>query len=59
MCVCVGGSRLCSKTETLQTAERDVEQQRRQHKLTVDKLLLQTQTLETALKTEKIGRAHV
>ena len=45
--------RLCSKMEALQIAERELEQQRKQHNVAVDKLLLQTQSLETALKTER------
>ncbi|KAK6304054.1 hypothetical protein J4Q44_G00265080 [Coregonus suidteri] len=31
-----------------------MEQQRKQHSVTVDKLLLQTQNLETALKTDRL-----
>ncbi|KAM6977395.1 NF-kappa-B essential modulator isoform 2-T2 [Aplochiton taeniatus] len=45
--------KLCSKMEALQAAERELEQQKKQHHVTVDKLLLQTQNLETALKTER------
>uniref|UniRef100_A0A9J7ZJE2 NF-kappa-B essential modulator n=2 Tax=Cyprinus carpio TaxID=7962 RepID=A0A9J7ZJE2_CYPCA len=42
------------KTERLQTLERDMEQQKKQHSVTVDNLLLQTQNLETALKNERL-----
>lgn len=45
--------RLCSKTKALQGAERELEQQRKQHHVAMDKLLLQTQNLEQALKTER------
>ncbi|XP_074538472.1 NF-kappa-B essential modulator isoform X4 [Halichoeres trimaculatus] len=45
--------KLCSKVKALQVAEREQEQQRKQHQVTVDKLLLQTQSLEQALKTER------
>lgn len=45
--------RLCSKMKALQVAERDLEQQRKQHHVAMDKLLLQTQSLEQALKTER------
>ncbi|XP_034551641.1 NF-kappa-B essential modulator isoform X2 [Notolabrus celidotus] len=45
--------KLCSKVKGLQVAERDQEQQRRQHQVAMDKLLLQTQSLEQALKTER------
>ncbi|KAM3872049.1 NF-kappa-B essential modulator [Diretmus argenteus] len=45
--------KLCSKMEALQVAERELEQQRKQHHVAVDKLLLQTQSLEAALKTER------
>lgn len=34
-------------------AERELEQQRKQHNVAMDKLLLQTQSLEQALKTER------
>ncbi|XP_076131983.1 NF-kappa-B essential modulator isoform X3 [Alosa pseudoharengus] len=46
--------KLSSKTETLQTLERDMEQQRRQHTVTVDKLLMQVQNLEAALKNDRL-----
>lgn len=46
-------SRLCSKMKALQGAERELEQQRKQHHVAMDKLLLQTQSLEQALKTER------
>ncbi|KAF3859900.1 hypothetical protein F7725_000155 [Dissostichus mawsoni] len=45
--------KLCSKMKALQVAEREQEQQRKQHHVAMDKLLLQTQSLETALKTER------
>ncbi|XP_058266366.1 NF-kappa-B essential modulator isoform X2 [Hemibagrus wyckioides] len=45
--------RLCCKTENLQTLERDMEEQKKQHCVTVDKFLLQTQNLEAALKKER------
>lgn len=34
-------------------AEQELEQQRKQHHVAMDKLLLQTQSLEQALKTER------
>lgn len=46
-------SRLCSKTKALQGAERELEQQRKQHHVAMDELLLQSQNLEQALKTER------
>lgn len=49
--ICV--ARLCSKLKALQVAERELEQQRKQHHVAMDKLLLQTQSLEQALKTER------
>ncbi|XP_051804893.1 NF-kappa-B essential modulator isoform X2 [Acanthochromis polyacanthus] len=45
--------KLCSKVKALQVAEREQEQQRKQHHVAMDKLLLQTQSLEQALKTER------
>ncbi|KAM8753682.1 NF-kappa-B essential modulator isoform 4-T4 [Acanthopagrus schlegelii] len=45
--------KLCSKMKALQVAERELEQQRKQHHVAMDKLLLQTQSLEQALKTER------
>lgn len=45
--------RLCSKLKALQAAERELEQQKKQHNVAMDKLLLQTQSLEQALKTER------
>uniref|UniRef100_A0A667XID7 NF-kappa-B essential modulator n=1 Tax=Myripristis murdjan TaxID=586833 RepID=A0A667XID7_9TELE len=45
--------KLCTKMEALQVAERELEQQRKQHNVAVDKLLLQSQSLEAALKTER------
>lgn len=45
--------KLCSKVKALQVAEREQEQQRKQHQVAMDKLLLQTQSLEQALKTER------
>ncbi|XP_052450813.1 NF-kappa-B essential modulator isoform X2 [Carassius gibelio] len=46
--------KLGKKTERLQTLEKDMEQQKKQHSVTVDNLLLQTQNLETALKNERL-----
>uniref|UniRef100_A0A3P8NWJ3 NF-kappa-B essential modulator n=1 Tax=Astatotilapia calliptera TaxID=8154 RepID=A0A3P8NWJ3_ASTCA len=37
----------------LQVAERELEQQKKQHHVAMDKLLLQTQSLEQALKSER------
>lgn len=48
-CAC----RLGSKQKALQVAERELEQQRKQHHVAMDKLLLQIQGLEQALKTER------
>ncbi|XP_069382685.1 NF-kappa-B essential modulator isoform X4 [Paralichthys olivaceus] len=45
--------KLCSKLKALQVAERELEQQKKQHHVAMDKLLLQTQSLEQALKTER------
>lgn len=45
--------KLNSKIKSLQAAERELEQQRKQHHVAMDKLLLQTQSLEQALKTER------
>uniref|UniRef100_A0A8C4GJE3 NF-kappa-B essential modulator n=1 Tax=Dicentrarchus labrax TaxID=13489 RepID=A0A8C4GJE3_DICLA len=45
--------KLCSKMKVLQVAERELEQQRKQHHVAMDQLLLQTQSLEQALKTER------
>lgn len=45
--------KLCNKQKALQAAERELEQQRKQHHVAMDKLLLQTQSLEQALKTER------
>uniref|UniRef100_A0A8C9RQT1 NF-kappa-B essential modulator n=1 Tax=Scleropages formosus TaxID=113540 RepID=A0A8C9RQT1_SCLFO len=44
---------LSTKTEALQFAERELEQLKKQHSVTVDQLRLQTENLETALKTER------
>ncbi|XP_062871681.1 NF-kappa-B essential modulator isoform X2 [Trichomycterus rosablanca] len=41
------------KMEDLQTLEREMEQQKKQHSVAVDKLLMQTQNLEAALKNER------
>ena len=41
------------KIEALQGSERELEQQKKQHNVAVDKLLLQTQSLENALKAER------
>uniref|UniRef100_A0AAQ4PG84 NF-kappa-B essential modulator n=1 Tax=Gasterosteus aculeatus aculeatus TaxID=481459 RepID=A0AAQ4PG84_GASAC len=49
----VSEEKLCSKTKALQVAEQELEQQRKQHHVAMDKLLLQTQSLEQALKTER------
>ncbi|KAJ8017350.1 hypothetical protein DPEC_G00016950 [Dallia pectoralis] len=40
--------------EALAASDRELEQQKTQHSVTVDKLLLQTQNLETALKTDRL-----
>ncbi|XP_068453569.1 NF-kappa-B essential modulator isoform X2 [Clinocottus analis] len=45
--------KLGSKMKALQVAERELEQQRKQHHVAMDKLLLQTQSMEQALKTER------
>ncbi|KAA0706976.1 NF-kappa-B essential modulator [Triplophysa tibetana] len=45
---------LTKKTERLQVLEREMEQQKKQHSVTVDNLLLKTQNLEAALKTERL-----
>ncbi|XP_021179751.2 NF-kappa-B essential modulator isoform X2 [Fundulus heteroclitus] len=45
--------KLVSKVKALQVAERELEQQRKQHHVAMDKLLLQVQSLENALKTER------
>ncbi|XP_034447858.1 NF-kappa-B essential modulator isoform X4 [Hippoglossus hippoglossus] len=45
--------KLSSKLKALQLAERELEQLRKQHHVAMDKLLLQTQSLEQALKTER------
>ncbi|XP_059911622.1 NF-kappa-B essential modulator isoform X4 [Gadus macrocephalus] len=45
--------KLCMKIEALQGSERELEQQKKQHNVAVDKLLLQTQSLENALKAER------
>lgn len=45
--------RLSCKTENLQSLERDMEEQKKQHCITVDKFLLQAQNLEAALKKER------
>ncbi|XP_028309723.1 NF-kappa-B essential modulator isoform X4 [Gouania willdenowi] len=45
--------KLCSKNKALQGVERELEQQRKQHHVAMDKLLLQNQSLEQALKTER------
>ncbi|XP_076840039.1 NF-kappa-B essential modulator isoform X3 [Brachyhypopomus gauderio] len=47
-------AKLGTKTEDLQTLEREMEQQKKQHCVTVDKFLLQTQNLEAALKNERL-----
>ncbi|XP_075902016.1 NF-kappa-B essential modulator isoform X4 [Nelusetta ayraudi] len=45
--------KLGGKVKALQVAERELEQQRKQHHVAMDKLLLQIQGLEQALKTER------
>uniref|UniRef100_A0A3B5KU03 CCHC NOA-type domain-containing protein n=1 Tax=Xiphophorus couchianus TaxID=32473 RepID=A0A3B5KU03_9TELE len=45
--------KLVSKVKALQAAERELEQQRKQHHVANDKLLLQVQSLENALKSER------
>ncbi|KAM7411113.1 hypothetical protein PAMA_021205 [Pampus argenteus] len=45
--------KLCNTVKALQVTERDMEQQKKQHHVAMDKLLLQTQSLEQALKTER------
>ncbi|XP_014326407.1 NF-kappa-B essential modulator isoform X1 [Xiphophorus maculatus] len=45
--------KLVSKVKALQAAERELEQQRKQHHVANDKLLLQVQSLESALKSER------
>ncbi|XP_044208112.1 NF-kappa-B essential modulator isoform X2 [Thunnus albacares] len=49
----ISEEKLCSKVKALQVAERDLEEQKKQHHVAMDKLLLQTQSLEQALKTER------
>ncbi|XP_056305193.1 NF-kappa-B essential modulator isoform X2 [Danio aesculapii] len=46
--------KLVTKSERLQTVEREMEQQKKQHSVTVDNLLLKTQNLEAALKNERL-----
>ncbi|XP_029973848.1 NF-kappa-B essential modulator isoform X2 [Salarias fasciatus] len=43
----------CNNLKALQVAKREQEQQRKQHQVAMDKLMLQTQSLEQALKTER------
>ncbi|CAN9515898.1 unnamed protein product [Ophioblennius macclurei] len=43
----------CNNIKALQVAKREQEQQRKQHQVAMDKLMLQTQSLEQALKTER------
>ncbi|XP_049608373.1 NF-kappa-B essential modulator isoform X1 [Syngnathus scovelli] len=45
--------KLGSKVKALQVAEHELEQQRNQHHVNKDKLMLQIQSLEQALKTER------
>lgn len=45
--------RLVSKVKALQVAEREQEQQKKQHHVAMDKLMLQVESLENALKTER------
>ncbi|XP_045552534.1 NF-kappa-B essential modulator isoform X3 [Salmo salar] len=46
--------KLSSTREALAASEREMEQQKKQHSVTVDKLLLQTHNLEVALKTDRL-----
>uniref|UniRef100_A0AAY4B507 NF-kappa-B essential modulator n=1 Tax=Denticeps clupeoides TaxID=299321 RepID=A0AAY4B507_9TELE len=46
--------KLCGKTETLQTLEKNMEEERKQHSVTVDELLLNKGTLESALKNDRM-----
>ncbi|XP_063064161.1 NF-kappa-B essential modulator isoform X3 [Engraulis encrasicolus] len=46
--------KLGGKMESLQGLERDIERERRQHTVTVDKLLMQVQNLEAALKNDRL-----
>ncbi|XP_036388125.1 NF-kappa-B essential modulator isoform X1 [Megalops cyprinoides] len=45
---------LAVRTEALHSMEREVDQLKKQHGVTVDKLRLQTQSLEAALRTERL-----
>ncbi|XP_029012329.1 NF-kappa-B essential modulator isoform X2 [Betta splendens] len=45
--------KLCNKIKSLQMMERDLEQQKKQHHVAMDKLMLQSQGLEQALKNER------
>ncbi|XP_037540978.1 NF-kappa-B essential modulator [Nematolebias whitei] len=45
--------KLVGKMKALQAAERELEQQKTQHNVAMDKLMLQVQGLEQALKTER------
>ncbi|XP_061697883.1 NF-kappa-B essential modulator isoform X2 [Syngnathoides biaculeatus] len=45
--------KLCSKVKGLQVAEQELEQQRNQHHVNMDRLMLQIQSLDQALKTER------
>ncbi|XP_017293883.1 NF-kappa-B essential modulator [Kryptolebias marmoratus] len=45
--------KVIGKAKALQAAERELEQQKTQHNVAMDKLLLQVQGLEQALKTER------
>ncbi|XP_061543934.1 NF-kappa-B essential modulator isoform X1 [Phycodurus eques] len=45
--------KLCSKVKALQVAEQELEQQRNQHHVNMDRLMLQIQSLDQALKTER------
>ncbi|XP_061649346.1 NF-kappa-B essential modulator isoform X7 [Phyllopteryx taeniolatus] len=45
--------KLCSKVKALQVAEQELEQQKNQHHVNMDRLMLQIQSLDQALKTER------
>ncbi|KAG9328374.1 hypothetical protein JZ751_016599 [Albula glossodonta] len=46
--------KLAVRTDELSCIQREMEQLKKQHSVTVDKLLLQTQNLEAALRTERL-----
>ncbi|KAM9343465.1 NF-kappa-B essential modulator [Pholidichthys leucotaenia] len=45
--------KFCTKAKALQVTERELDQQRKQHHVAMDKLLLEKQSLEQALKKER------